>query len=133
MQIFAYILALIVGFAFGDGPINGTCSEWGIWKPEPHFWYLRGNCTANNGTSACNYINLGLCYGVDDYGMLQPETLSFGVEDCKHCVIDGLHLTCDCLDKHGQFHTSERSFDEAIATTDGIFSCFNQTGWNCNA
>ncbi|KAK8093338.1 hypothetical protein PG997_000023 [Apiospora hydei] len=132
MMIFAYILALIVGFAFADGPIENTCSEWGIWNPAPHVWYLKGTCSANNGTSVCSYASLSSCYAVDDNGQLHPERFGDGPVKCKNCVTDQLRMTCDCKDKHGYYHTTETGLDEAMTNKDGYLGCFDLVGYQCD-
>lgn len=58
MKTFACVLALAVGFAFADGPIESTCSEWELWNPQPQVWYLQGHCLDNNGKSVCSHASL---------------------------------------------------------------------------
>ncbi|KAK7949399.1 uncharacterized protein PG986_010285 [Apiospora aurea] len=113
MQIFAYLLALVVGLAFADGPIENTCSEWEIWNPAPQVWYLKGHCLDNKGNSVCSYASLDSCYAVDDDGALQPEEWGHGLVKCKNCVTDQLRLTCDCKDKNGYYYTTERGLGKS--------------------
>ncbi|KAK7919976.1 hypothetical protein PG985_007998 [Apiospora marii] len=131
MKIFASILAFTVGFAFADGPIESTCSEWELWNPQPQVRYLQGHCLDNNGKSVCSHASLDACYGVDDSGALQPEQWGQGLVKCKNCNTDQLRLTCDCKDKNGNYVTTERGLDDAMTNHNGYLSCFGLDGVQC--